>query len=117
MFKCFCGKSFDKRANYGRHLTVHKNRDHIGNEEYTEVHFEKGNDDLSQDNDDLNREDFMSHDDDDLNREDFMSHDDDDLNREDFMSHDGDISDDNLDEVSDVSENSSFKENMPYKSK
>jgi hypothetical protein len=92
MYKCSCGKTFDKKVNYGRHLTVHKNREHIEDEASTEIYLERNNDDFSQDNDDFNREGFMSQDED-------------------------NISNDNLDEVSDINENYSFKENVLYKSK
>ena len=97
MYKCLCGRVFNKRANYYKHSTVHKNNsnvDYIEDEESMEIYSEKDNyDDLSQESDDN------------------LSQDNDNLSGDNYVSQDNnDISESNLGEVSDISEHCSFKE-------
>jgi hypothetical protein len=47
-----CGKAFNKKMNYGKHLTVHKNRDYTKeNQDYMEIDFSSEKSDMSQDGD------------------------------------------------------------------
>jgi hypothetical protein len=103
MYICKCGKVFEKKNNLGRHLTVHKNKDYIKeNEGSMEIYFSEEDDDMSQsegnnlsaENDDMSQDEennFSAEDD-------HMSQD------ENYLSSEEDIND--------ISEDCSFKENI-----
>ena len=70
-----CGKSFDKKINYGRHLTVHKNRDHAKeNQDSMEICFGEEND-MNRDDDELNEDNEELKKEGELNEEDELSED------------------------------------------